>query len=125
MPIPFLVPAGMMAVRVAGKWVLKKIAKRAARKKLKELRKRRKARSAKTEKDLEYSDPHPSPTITRTEAIARANAKKEALVQNRKALEKIVNPIRDEAIADLHKKFPQSIGGMGKDNLSNKGQSNC
>ena len=31
MPIPFLVPAGMMAVRVAGKWVLKKIAKRLAR----------------------------------------------------------------------------------------------
>ena len=31
MPIPFLVPAGMIAVRVAGKWVLKKIAKRLAR----------------------------------------------------------------------------------------------
>jgi hypothetical protein len=31
MPIPFLVPAGMIAVKVAGKWVLKKIAKRLAR----------------------------------------------------------------------------------------------
>ena len=31
MPVPFLVPAGMIAVRVAGKWVLKKIAKRLAR----------------------------------------------------------------------------------------------
>ena len=31
MPIPFLVPAGMIAVKVAGKWVLKKIAKRFAR----------------------------------------------------------------------------------------------
>ena len=31
MPIPFLVPAGMMAVRIGSKWVLKKIAKRLAR----------------------------------------------------------------------------------------------
>ena len=27
MPIPFLVPVGMMAVRIAGRWVLKKISK--------------------------------------------------------------------------------------------------
>ena len=34
MPIPFLVPAGMMAVRIGSRWVLKKIAKRIARKKV-------------------------------------------------------------------------------------------
>ena len=31
MPVPFLVPAGMIALRIGGKWVLKKIAKRLAR----------------------------------------------------------------------------------------------
>ena len=34
MPVPFLVPAGMIALRIGGKWVLKKIAKRIARKKV-------------------------------------------------------------------------------------------
>ena len=32
--IPFAVPAGMMAVRLAGKWVLRKITKRKGRKKV-------------------------------------------------------------------------------------------
>jgi len=36
MPIPFLVPVGMMAVRIAGRWVLKKISKKIS----KELRKK-------------------------------------------------------------------------------------
>jgi len=34
MPIPFLVPAGMIAIRIGSRWVLKKIAKRIARKKV-------------------------------------------------------------------------------------------
>ena len=32
MAAPFLIPAGMMAVKIGGKWILKKIAKRIARK---------------------------------------------------------------------------------------------
>ena len=87
--------------------------RRKIKKRLKELQEKKEARRVKTEKDLEYSDPRPSPTITKTEAIARSTAKKEALVQKRKDLEKIINPIKDEAIADLHKKFPQSISGTG------------
>ena len=39
--IPFAVPAGMMAVRLAGKWVLKKLAKRSAKKKRTDLKKRK------------------------------------------------------------------------------------
>ena len=34
MAAPFLIPAGMMAVKIGGKWILKKIAKRKARKKV-------------------------------------------------------------------------------------------
>ena len=34
MAAPFLIPAGMTALRIGGKWVLKKIAKRIARKKV-------------------------------------------------------------------------------------------
>ena len=67
--------------------------RRKIKKRLKELQEKKEARRVQTEKDLKYSDPRPSPTITKTEAIARSTAKKEALVQNRKALEKIINPI--------------------------------
>ena len=94
--------------------------KKKTKKRIKELKERKEARRVQTEKDLKYDRPSQStpydfetPTPTKTEAIARSNAKKERLVQNRKKLEKIINPIRDEAIADLHKQFPQSIGGMG------------
>ena len=34
MPAPFLIPAGMTALKIGGKWVLKKLAKRKARKKV-------------------------------------------------------------------------------------------
>jgi hypothetical protein len=87
--------------------------RRKIKKRLKELQEKKEARRVKTEKDLEYSDPRPSPTITKTEAIARSTAKKEALVERRKDLEKIINPIKNKAIADFRKEFPQSIGGMG------------
>ena len=154
MAAPFLIPAGMTALKIGGKWVLKKLAqrskkkerkrerkrrgkekeekkkearryqknletpvsklkKRDVKKRLKELKGTQKARREKTEKDLEGSDSRPSPSITRLEAVARATAKKEALVQRRKAAENIVNPIANKAIAKLHKDFPQTIGGMG------------
>ena len=160
MAAPFLIPAGMTALKIGGKWVLKKLAqrskkkerkrerkrrgkekeekkkearryqknletpvsklkKRDVKKRLKELKGTQKARREKTEKDLEGSDAlerikrGPSPTITRLEAVAKATAKKEALVQRRKAAENIVNPIANKAIAKLHKDFPQTIGGMG------------
>ena len=41
MPIPFLVPAGMTALKIGGKWILKKLAKRSAKKERKRDRKRR------------------------------------------------------------------------------------
>jgi len=91
--------------------IIKKFAKRKIRKKTKALRERKEARRVKTEKDLKYSDSRPSPTITKTEAIARSNAKKEKLVQDQKHLEKIIYPLRDKAIADFRKRHPQRIGG--------------
>ena len=45
MPVPFLVPAGMMAVRIAGRWVLKKISK--------ELRKKLSRKRREKAKELE------------------------------------------------------------------------
>jgi|TARA_R110000751_G_C13591329_1_gene461077 hypothetical protein len=59
MPIPFAVPAGMMAVKIAGKWILKKIAKRTARQKV---------LSAEIKKKLKK----------KAEKVGRKNAKKEA-----------------------------------------------
>ena len=101
-------------------YILKILDKKKTKKRLKELKEQKEARRVKTEKDLEYDRPSQStpydfetPTPTKTEAIARSSAKKEKLVQDQKHLEKIINPIRDEAIADLHKKFPQFIGGTG------------
>jgi hypothetical protein len=96
--------------------------RRKIKKRLKELKEQKEARRVQTEKDLKYSDPRPSPTITKTEAIARSNAKKEALIQKRKEMEtKWLIPIKDRVIADLHKKFPQSIGGMGTSTGHGKG----
>jgi hypothetical protein len=57
MAVPFLVPAGMMAVKVAGKWLLKKLAKRT----------RKKVLSKETNEKLKK----------KAEKIGRKNAKKE------------------------------------------------
>jgi len=59
MPIPFLVPAGMMAVRIGGKWVLRKIVQRAARKAKEEAKKikdRKSKEEAKKIKDRKARD---------------------------------------------------------------------
>ena len=94
-----------------------KLKKRDVKKRLKELKGTQKARRKKTEKDLEGSDAlervkrGPSPTITRIEAVAKATAKKEALIQRRKAAEEKLNPIVNKAIAKLNKDFPDIIGG--------------
>ena len=67
MPVPFLVPAGMIAVRVAGKWVLKKISKelrkkvsRKRREKIKKLEAESRHMEWKSERtgegDPDYSD---------------------------------------------------------------------
>ena len=57
MPIPFLVPAGMMAVRIGSRWVLKKIAKRIARKKVLSKKSKKKAsRQADTQEKKRLKD---------------------------------------------------------------------
>ena len=64
MPVPFLVPAGMIAVRVAGKWVLKKISKelrkkvsRKRREKIKKLEAESRNRKLKSDRTGEEGEP--------------------------------------------------------------------
>ena len=64
MPVPFLVPAGMMAVRVAGKWVLKKISKelrkkvsRKRREKIKKVEAESRDRKLKSDRTGEEGEP--------------------------------------------------------------------
>ena len=94
--------------------------RRKIRQRIKELEGKKEARRVQTEKDLKHIRPSQytpydfkTPTLTKTEAKARATAKKEVLVERRKAIEKKIKPIYDKAIADFRKEFPQSIGGMG------------
>jgi len=124
-PLPFLIPAGMTALKIGGKWVLKKIAKRAAqkktRKKLKEGAKKAKTRRMKSEKDLESVDFKPrSPTITRVEAAARSAAKKKDVALVKKKMEVggggAADKLRatfNKVLADFHKANPRPLGGPG------------
>ena len=54
--IPFAVPAGMMAVRLAGKWILKKLAKRSAKSKRTELKKRKREKKSEAISDQKNLD---------------------------------------------------------------------
>lgn len=51
MPAPFLIPAGMTALKIGGKWILKKLAKRSAKKERKRDRKRREVKKEEKKKE--------------------------------------------------------------------------
>ena len=131
MPVPFLVPAGMMAVRVAGKWVLKKISKelrkkasRKRREKAKELEaesRNRKLKSDRTgEGDPDFSgqpgvNKHgykPGEKIKSPEAVKRQEealdklwAKRDRELRESQALKKAADKLKAP-----HKETQPSIG---------------
>ena len=121
MPIPFLVPVGMMAVRIAGRWVLKKISKelrkkasRKRREKIKKLEAESRDRKRKSDRTGEEGEPDysdqpgvnkhgykPGEKIKSPEAVKRQEealdklwAKRDRELRESQALEKAADKLK-------------------------------